>query len=464
MQDDTGGVSAVHYIYVLKDDEDLKKVWSALAVGTSVAEESFSLDLTSGGHHHGRGCTVIRRAAGDGFGLCLAMLPDLAAIQITYGAGEAASGDATARRWQELLARVEAHRERALGEDVTVMGETTLLVAGEMAAKDLVETGGAVLPAGSLLLTEVDPAIAGGGTPLLAWLLPRDRKSRDYFLLAAGHPEELAGNLLPEADSYIKKLDKAVKYFAHQRQTIVRERLNVDREVSAILHERVVASSDSINPGRLEEEITTLSRMFGVLATDSHLVRKASEKIEKDLHRLEYALSPIRISESGKDEIGDYLANKFNAEFANARIESGNLDFSRENARAAIEVVRTQVDLLRAGEEAALQAQTKEILDRSLLLQEERLALQVAAGFIEFVLVFYYTLKSWEGVAGQELVEHISPILRLLVVSGIAAGASLGTHYLARAIQEKRSNPVVWFAAVLIVLSFIAMVILTITT
>ena len=97
------------------------------------------------------------------------------------------------------------------------------------------------------------------------------------------------------------------------------------------------------------------------------------------------------------------------------------------------------------------------------MLQEERLALQVAAGFVEFVLIFYYTLKSWEGVAGHEVFDHVPPLLRLLVVAGVAAGATIGTHSLADAIQHKKANKGVWLAAVLIVISLTALVILSVS-
>jgi hypothetical protein len=318
-----------------------------------------------------------------------------------------------------------------------------------------------LFPSAHLLISEIDPAVAGGKHPLWAYVLQLEHSDREYFILAANKAGSLTETLLPEVDSYIKKLDKTAKYFSHQRQTIIKERLKVDKDVGAILHEQVVAGNGSYDPEKLEEEIAILSRMFGLLATDSQLVRQAAEQLEKDMYRLDHALSPIRVSGSAKDEISEHLSTRFDSEFAKARAESDNLDFSRQNAQAAIEVVRTQVDLLRAGEEAALQAQTKEILDRSLLLQEERLAIQVAAGFLEFVLIFYYTLKSWEGIAGHEVFDHIPPLLRLTVICGVAAGATLGTHSLAKAIQNKKFNKSIGLAIAILALSLNALVILS---
>lgn len=449
-------IIAAHYIYMLKDDEELPRAWSALTSGTKLEAAPFSLGLTDErGSHHERGCSVISRSDANDREVCLGMLPDLAVIEIKYR-GE--PGLPATSQWGRALELIESDRALALSAEATVMGETSVFISAELPEQALIEIAEAAFPESNLLITEVDPAIGGGDKPLWAYLLTRDQASRDLFVLAAARPETLVEKLLPEVDSIIKRLNKTAKYFAHQRQTIIKERLKVDQDVASILHQRVVSGNGAYDPERLEQEIASLSRMFGVLATDSQLVRQAAEAIAKDRRRLDYALSPIRFSNGSRDEATEHFTSRYDAELASARSEGANLDFSRGNAQAAIEVVRTQVDLLRAGEEAALQAQTKEILDRSLTLQEERLALQVAAGFIEFVLVFYYTLKSWEGVAGHEIFDHVPSLLRLAVVAGVAAGAALGTHYLAAAIKQRKANRGVWLSASLIVLSLTALI------
>ncbi|RJQ45684.1 MAG: hypothetical protein C4534_04075 [Gaiellales bacterium] len=461
MAADTGGTIAAHYIYLLKDDEALPQLWSAITAGAELApSEPFSLGLAPGhGRHHGHGCSIVSRSGDDGREVCLGMLAELAVIELRYRGREETTPQS---QWRGVLESIEADRGRAGTDEATILGETTLLVAGELGDDELISAAAGVFPDSNLLITDIDPSVGGGSRPLWAYVLERRKGQRDFFVLAASTPDTLVESLLPEVDSVLKKLGKTAKYFAHQRQTIVKERLQVDKEVSAILHERVVAGGDTYDPDRLERDIAVLSRMFGVLATDSQLVRRAAEQIEKDRHRLDFALSPVRASGGARDEATEYFTTRYDSELASARAEGVNLDFSRGNAQAAIEVVRTQVDLLRAGEEAALQAQTKEILDRSLLLQEERLALQVAAGFIEFVLVFYYTLKSWEGVVGHGIFDHVPSLLRLLVVAGVAAGATIGTHSLAAAIRQKKANGGVWLAAALIVMSLAGLVTLSV--
>ena len=208
---------------------------------------------------------------------------------------------------------------------------------------------------------------------------------RDYYAIAAVDPQTFTATIFPEMDSLIKKLGRTARYFEQQRQTIVSERADVDREVGALLHRQVVTdTTGAVGAALLEDQIVSLSRMFGMLATDSLLVRRSSEGISRYIKQLNRELKAITVPGSS-DEIGAHYINHFSLDLAETHAESHNLDFSRQNAQAAIEVVRTQVEIMRAGEEAAIQQQSQEILSRSLVLQKERLALQVAAGFVEFV-------------------------------------------------------------------------------
>ena len=223
---------------------------------------------------------------------------------------------------------IEADRELAGIDEATTIGETTLLVSSEMTGEALSALAREVFRDSHLLISAVDPAVGGGENPLWAYVLSPERSDRDSFLLSAETPDTIVESLFPEADSILKKLDRTGKYFAHQRQTIIRERLQVDKEVAAILHERVVSSNDTYDPERLERDIENLSRMFGVLATDTQLVRQAAEQLEKDRNRLDHALSPIRTSGGSKDDAAEYFFTRHDSQLANAQAESESLEFS----------------------------------------------------------------------------------------------------------------------------------------
>lgn len=456
------GLTAVHYIYLLKEDQDdMGRLWGSLVANTQGEAVAPALGLIEPETGPDGYCRVVHRIHGENLDLCLVMLSDLAAIQLLYH--RRPSGTLT-EQWTAVMALIDADREQLRRQGVNLFGETTLLVAPGAADAGLVDAAVAVTGAAMLLETGLDPELTGGGHPSLLALIDHGQSPRDFFALNADDPEAVATTILPLADSLIKKLIRARSYFEEQRRTIIQERTQVDRDVGALLHQQVVSGKRELtDTAGLEQRIDALSRMFGMLATDSLLVRQSGDRLEQDIARLDQTLGRLAGGTAGVDEIGAFYLEMFRSELARAREESGNLEFSRQSAQAAIEVVRIQVELLRAGEEAAIQEQTRELLSRSLVLQKERLALQVAAGFVEFVLVFYYVIKSWEGVVGVEPVEHIAPIIRLIVVGGFSGSAAVGTHFLAQTMQSRSwRNLGLGISVTVLVLSLIAMVMLTI--
>lgn len=454
--------AAVHYYYLLKsDDEDLRRLWSALTGDENVGSESLAasslpeLGLNEPGETAGR-CQIVHRIEGLHSSFCLCLLSDISVVEVDYWQ----QGGPLEDEWRRAAEAIETDRDRLLSGLNGVFGETTLLVAPADTDFDAIVKAAV---AGAALQTRLDPGATGAGPALLVHFPDMANDGRDYYALAADEPALFSATRLPEVDSLIKKLNRAASYFEIQRQAIVSERADVDKQVGALLHRQIVSES-GVEPetATLEDQITNLSRLFGLLATDSLLVRQSSDRLSRDIKLLNRELALL--TEPGStDEIGGHYLSRYNIDLAEAHTEISNLDFSRQNAQAAIEVVRTQVEIMRAGEEAAIQKQSKEILSSSLVLQEERLALQVAAGFIEFVLVFYYVLKSWEGIAGVEPFEHIPPAIRLLVIGSFSASAAVGTHFLALAIQRRSIKSVgLWVSAAILVLALIAMEMLTV--
>ncbi|MBI5869714.1 MAG: hypothetical protein HZB44_01970 [Actinobacteria bacterium] len=466
MPENSRPLAAVHYYYLLKsDDEDLRRLWRMLT-----GEENLEGDgLPASGipelgldepAETGIRCRIVHHIDGEQSSFCLCLLSDISVIEVDYRRQDGTLDE----EWRRVSDAIESDRDRLLSGLNGVFGETTLLIA----------------PAGTSFEAIVSAADDTGGTALQSRLASRAKNmdttallvhfpdmsaaGRDYYAMVADDPVPFSSTVLPEFDSLIKKLKRTSSYFDIQRQTIVSERADVDRQVGELLHRQVVNES-GVEPDTqiLENQITSLSRLFGLLATDSLLVRKSSDRLSRDIKLLDQELALLVATPDSTEEIGSHYLGRFNLDLNEADIEIRNLDFSRQNAQAAIEVVRTQVEIMRAGEEAAIQRQSKELLSSSLVLQEERLALQVAAGFIEFVLIFYYVMKSWEGIAGIEPVEHISPVVRLLVIGSFSASAAVGTHFLALAIQRRSVKSVgLWVSAAVLVLAFIAMEMLTV--
>ncbi|MHB8792735.1 MAG: hypothetical protein ACYC6O_05300 [Thermoleophilia bacterium] len=464
MPENSRPLAAVHYYYLLKsDDEDLRSLWRMLTGEESLESESPpafgipELGLDERGETGVR-CHIVHQVEGERGSFCLCLLSDISVVEVAYHL----QGGVLEEEWRLASESIESDRDRLLSALNGVFGETTLLIAPADTGYDAVlsaagKTGGTALQ--SHLASAADKAAPA----MLVHFPDMSADGRDYYALAGGDPVLFSTTILPEFDSLIKKLNHASSYFEIQRQTIIKERADVDKQVGDLLHRQVISES-SVEPDTkvLEDQITSLSRLFGLLATDSLLVRQSSDRLSRDIKLLDRELG-LLVAPGSTEEIGSHYMGRFNMDLAEAHTEIRNLDFSRQNAQAAIEVVRTQVEIMRAGEEAAIQKQSKELLSSSLVLQEERLALQVAAGFIEFVLVFYYVLKSWEGIAGVEPVEHISPAIRLLVIGSFSASAAVGTHFLAQALQRRSLKSIgLWVSAAILVLALIAMEMLTV--
>jgi len=456
-------LAAVHYYYLLKsDDEDLRLLWQALTGGAILDSSSPpayglpELGLTGPETSDSR-CHIVQKIEGPDGSFCLCQLSDLSVVEVSYlrhdGSLEA--------DWSRVSETIESDRDRHLSGLDGVFGETTLLIAPAGTSIDTIAEAGNSSDE-AILQTSLDPAATGDRAAVLYHFPDLTSGNRDYYALTADDPAVFSATALPELDSLIKKLNRSASYFEVQRQTIVSERSEVDLQVGELLHRQIVSDTGATSETEvLEEQIASLSRLFGLLATDSLLVRKSADRLSRDIKLLNQELSLLATPGSA-DEIGGHYLGRFSLDLSEAEAEIRNLDFSRQNAQAAIEVVRTQVEIMRAGEEAAIQKQSKEILSSSLVLQEERLALQVAAGCIEFVLIFYYVLKSWEGIAGVDPVEHISPLVRLLVIGSFSAAAAVGTHFLAIAIQRRSVKSVgLWVSAGILLLSFLAMDLLT---
>lgn len=456
-------LTAVHFFFLLKEDQkDMQKLWSRLSPQAAGKAELPALQQLDDVQEDPSGyCHIVHRVRGEDLDLCLVMLADLSVLQVMY---HLPASEPLIARWRQAMLTIEKDRLN-LKEDVTVFGETSVLIALDGAEAEFLDAAESSGAAGGLKISEIDPAASGGGHPLLCKLASPDEHAQDLYALYATEPEALVTTNITQIDSLIKKLSKSSAYFEEQRNTIIRERIKIDREIGELLHHYVMVSDDDGQPDAalLESRVDSLSQMFGFLATDSLLVRQAAERLQRDIAALEKTLAST-LKPGGKDEIGDHYLGAFKSGLLSARDEAANLEFSRENANAAIDVVRTQVELLRAGEEAAIQGQTRELLSRSLVLQQERLSLQVAAGFVEFVLLFYYLLKSWEGIAGMEVFEHIPSLYRMLVIGALSASAALGTHFLAQTLSHRTlKNKGLWISTASLVLSFIAAVILTVS-
>jgi cation transport ATPase len=123
--------------------------------------------------------------------------------------------------------------------------------------------------------------------------------------------------------------------------------------------------------------------------------------------------------------------------------------------KTAIDIVDTKVGLQRGKESLTLQQQTQH-------LQEEGTSMQMATSMIEFVLVFFYSLESWEILSSHEVFTLIPVILKIGLIGSFAFMAVVATHFLAMSWREhwKLNKGVVISFAILVAI-LISIILLT---
>ena len=224
----------------------------------------------------------------------------------------------------------------------------------------------------------------------------------------------------PLFDFAIHKLHMERDYFKNQQKWIMNEKAEIDKEIGVLLHKSIVG--ETLNPeyiGSLERDIDTLSSKYAILVNDGHLIRKARTALEDDVGRVQ-----IRLREFGSVPKGGLNITQNSIDLiARLREEESSISFAIKNTKTAIDTVRTSVELLRSRE--------------NIMLQEEAVSFQVAAGGLEFIIIFYYSLTSWLHLIGEARFELIAPTVRFLTIFLFASASVALTHFVGESFKKK---------------------------
>lgn len=220
---------------------------------------------------------------------------------------------------------------------------------------------------------------------------------------------------LPTIDAGLQKLGKVAAFFRSQRQVIDKERLAAEKQLSATLHAQVVkATAGQVWADTLEEQVGQLATTYGKLASNASIIKDAHFTIVRELAAINAHLRAASLPGETSPTFVKEVMEEY-GELTRELQQSGELLVGpTREAAAAIDVLRAQIDIARSRQ--------------NLELQEEGLALQVGAGFVEFILVFYYSLASWEHLAGLEHFEAVSALSRGLLVLFFAISVVAATH------------------------------------
>ncbi|GEM_PF-2644271 len=208
-------------------------------------------------------------------------------------------------------------------------------------------------------------------------------------------------------------------------------------------------------PGYLDElegRVRSLSEKHVKLSLNATVIKERIETIKYRMINVEVFGELLKNSSEIFTAI-PLIRDEKVAKMRVALLEKGvkSLELSLSNARTAIGSIRMDVELHRSAEASRLQSEIKvaqemtvklqgdlkDLHRTTLELQKEGVVLQTAAAFIEFILIFYYSLGAWHYISPGS-VESALP--SFLFFFGLIMGISLTAagHFLTISLKEKR--------------------------
>lgn len=444
-------VFAQYFYFVSEDEESIQGTWNHLVTACR-AERTVSKEPLSALAETGTP-TLLNYCVSDRVHLYFYAFENYNIIEIIFAAGS----PETIKDWEGDRKFIEEKSGEISSFLESAIGSASLLIGRGTKERFLSQLQG------------LSPAIQVRPTDLKVGTLYRLEETapewaHSYALLqraeeAAGR-EELADFLtrdFPATDLSFFRLRRETDYFREQQKTLTKERTEFDKEVSAVLHKEVVLTK--IKPSEieaLESDIGTLSRIYGLLASSRITVKQAHGTLDQDLRRTGRLIEDLLAPEArDKDLVVHYLP-AFKRYLSPLALEDELFKQSLDNAKAAIDVVQTRVGLIRSGESLLLQRETKGLLDQNILLQEEAISLQVAASFIEFVVVFFYTLEAWKALA-EDRIRQVPVFGQFGLVFAFAFSVVLATHFSAQALRRKKKLSFKLLLAILLALAVIGL-------
>lgn len=336
----------------------------------------------------------------------------------------------------EVLQRVEGIRRELEDPLASSLGDAVVLIApredGNKAARMMGRPG----PATSLNAGRLVHVLGAEGNAYV--YVPAEKIDVNF----------LSGDL-PRLDSSFQAFRSKAGFFRQRVQWVERERREVEEQVGQVLY------GEDGAPEAFEEDIGELSRSYERLVSYGRLIREARGDIQTDISALDADLEELGARPDNGNGFHELYLAKSSQFLQQLSAAARQVEASQENARAAIEVVSTRVSLLQSSEAVSIAAGIKS-------LQEEGLTLQAAAGLIELVLVYYYSLSSWKLLA-PEAFKHVPGSLKLFVILAFSLSAVAATHTGAHALREQKITRDVFVSLVVLALSLIGILVLTLT-
>lgn len=399
------------YLYFLaSDDEVIGAVWEKIQGLYQLSEGEIGPEKT--------GPSVSRFASGEGIFASLSVAGHIATFELAFR--KASSGDLTALPGNT--------RESIEEELLDSIGESTLLIDPEGEG----EGEGTPLP---------DGILPGGSLSVV----PEKRGEPRRFFIAGlenGPLLDWIREKLVPLDRLTHEMAREIGFDEDQHETVTGKIDEMNRQVGGILNEK------SKELSHLEEEVSAISDIHAQMTNYNSLLGNIAHRLRTEMPWFDRLHS--RAFEVQDTFFQHRIRRRAERLLDSLSLTQKELSRSLENARAAVDVIKSRVDLNRSRTNLELQQQISSMMRQNIHIQEEMQLAGVAASLIEFFVVLYYGLGVWKTLAGEELMHRIHPALTLALISLFSLSVVIGTHKTAKALKEKSTRPVLLWGVIVL--------------
>ncbi len=243
--------------------------------------------------------------------------------------------------------------------------------------------------------------------------------------------EKLFYDYIPSILSYIVTTEILLKEIKARSEHLSERESEIVRELMILSEE-----AKTLNEEKLEEISMKISELRTSFFT-SYLRLKGT--FERAFESITHARTLSLYLDGFLKEKVNELLNELNV----LRNYESRFEQTLNGVRDALNVVHLRLEMLRSKENLELQKRTS--------------ALQAAAAIVEFVAVFYYTMKVWETFLP---VEEMPPQISFLLLAFFATAVVVYTDVLAEFIREKKLNKKFLLSSITLLIILILMAVL----
>ena len=336
---------------------------------------------------------------------------------------------AETKSWQEIRQEITGWEKEAAVIKEDLLGLVQVLIANEeswaSAQEELIQPFSTPPLSFELMGGEAKRCIeARGKITYVARLAQFEQRHAKYF-----------GEHLPLTELTMIRLQMIAQLMRDRNQVITKERIELDNRLKNFLHQDLVTedSKQASVIDEYEKHLNLISSGYGKIVNNFSLVQDGYQRLTVLMEELQrqLALEPSWVI---NDETLQLLLLPFNRRLAELDQTLDDLRLSRESHQAAIEVIRSRIDLLMSKENIETQTQIRGIMETNTAIQRQSLTFQFAAGLIEFIVLAYYSHSLWKNLA-PEAYHAIASWVQLLFVLAFSGNAVYLTHLIAEYVQ-----------------------------